>query len=394
MKHYLLLFMMSQSYLLFSQTQPGLHVAENHTVVFGQDTTSTGDKLLWYPSKAAFRAGRTPTTEWIQENVGGFSAAFGSGTEARGLYSSAFGLSTWAFSYAETSLGRYSLGGGNLFSWIGTDALFEVGNGGSSSSRSNALTVYKNGNADIQHSVSIGDHVGTTPTAGTIQYNSTSKDYEAWDDESQRWVSLTHPAEVIGSGSVTDIDGNEYQTVTVGGETWMRENLRVTRYSNGDAIPEVVLNSDWDALNSGAWCWYTNDPNLDMTYGKLYNWYAVNDARDICPTGWHIPSDSEWQTLFNLVQPTNLGRDHSTFGTFDIGGNWISTFLVHTNESGFSAQPAGIRSNGFSNLGIYWIFWSSNASSSFFYDSTDSAPAIFPAIIPLEYGASVRCIKD
>ena len=376
MKHCLLLFIMSQSYLLFSQTEPGLHVDENYTVVFGEDATSSGDKLLWYPSKAAFRAGRTPTTEWIQENVGGFSVAFGSGTEARGLYSSAFGLSTWAFSYGETSLGRYSLGGGNLTQWIDTDPLFEVGNGGSSSSRSNALTVYKNGNADIQHSLTIGNYVGASPDAGTMQYNSISKDYEAWDDELQDWVSLTHAGEVIGSGSVTDIDGNEYLTVTVGGQTWMRENLRVTRYRNGDVIPEVVLENDWFGLNSGAWCWNKNDHNNDITYGKLYNWYAVDDARGLCPTGWHVSSESEWVSLINVVD--NLVASYSADGT---------------NISGLTAQTAGSRSDGFGFTSSGWNFWISDEPL-IYYSDGGSIPIVLTWIRPEENGYSVRCIKD
>ena len=378
MKHCLLLILISHSLFLYCQHQPGLHVQKNHTVVFGQDTITSGDKVLWYPSKAAFRAGRTSTTEWIQENVGPFSASFGSSTEARGLYSSAFGLSTWAFSYAETSLGRYSLGGGNLNSWLGTDALFEVGNGASSSNRSNALTVYKNGNADIQHALTIGDHVGTTPSAGTIQYNSTSEDYEAWDEESQQWVSLTHSSNVVGSETVTDIDGNEYQTVTVGGETWMRENLRVTRYRNGDAIPEVVLNSDWNGLSTGAWCWHSNNHNNDMTYGKLYNWYAVDDARGLCPTGWHVSSESEWESLITLVD--NLVTNYSADGT---------------NETGLTAQRGGWRTNGFglNNFGIIWSFWISDEPL-IYYSDGGSIPVLITWIRPEEHGHSVRCIKD
>ncbi len=168
---FLILILWGLGYCLLAQVQPGLHVDEDHTVLFGKDTISSGIKLLWYPSKAAFRAGKTNTTEWIYNNVGPFSAAFGTDTEARGNYSSAFGLSTWALSYGETSVGRYSLGGGNATSWLGTDPLFEVGNGSGTSARANAFTVYKNGNAEFQRSIKLGDHIGSSVSNGSIRYN-------------------------------------------------------------------------------------------------------------------------------------------------------------------------------------------------------------------------------
>ncbi len=120
-------------------------------------------------------------------------------------------------------------------------------------------------------------------------------------DSTGRLRRAAHGAGSSGSGHVTDIDGNRYLTVKIGTQTWMRENLRVTHYRNGDPVPEILLNADWVADSLGGWCWYDHDPEKDIPYGKLYNWYAVNDPRGICPTGWHVPSDSEeqfWRTLW------------------------------------------------------------------------------------------------
>lgn len=130
-----------------AQSQLGLHIENNQTVLFGKDTTTAGNKVQWHPSKGAFRAGRTSAGEWNYNILGWFSAAFGRDTQARGGLSFAAGLANHAFSYAETSLGRYSLSGINPDpdNWVPGDVLFEIGNGMDDDNRSNALTVLKNG---------------------------------------------------------------------------------------------------------------------------------------------------------------------------------------------------------------------------------------------------------
>jgi hypothetical protein len=95
-------------------------------------------------------------------------------------------------------------------------------------------------------------------------------------------------------GSVTDIDGNTYATIQIGTQVWMAENLRTTRYRNGDPIPNVTDKWKWGGLSRGAWCHYENDPKYEVPYGKLYNWHTVSDARKMCPTGWHVPYEAEW----------------------------------------------------------------------------------------------------
>lgn len=99
------------------------------------------------------------------------------------------------------------------------------------------------------------------------------------------------------TGTVTDIDGNVYQTVKIGNQWWMAENLKVSHYQNSDAIPNVTNNSDWGNLSTGAYCAYNNDNVNISTYGLLYNWYAVADSRELAPTGWHVPTDEEWKQL-------------------------------------------------------------------------------------------------
>lgn len=99
------------------------------------------------------------------------------------------------------------------------------------------------------------------------------------------------------TSTLTDIDGNIYQTVKIVDQWWMAENLKVTHYRNGDPIPNVTNNSDWGNLSTGTYCAYNNDNVNISTYGLLYNWYAVADSRELAPTGWHVPTDEEWKQL-------------------------------------------------------------------------------------------------
>lgn len=101
--------------------------------------------------------------------------------------------------------------------------------------------------------------------------------------------------------TVIDFDGNVYHPVVIGKQTWLVEDLRVTHYRNGEAIPNVADSTQWTLLTSGAYCNYNNDSVLSKVYGKLYNWYAVNDRRGLAPKGWHIPTDEEWSTLVNYL---------------------------------------------------------------------------------------------
>jgi len=140
--------------------------------------------------------------------------------------------------------------------------------------------------------------------------------------------------------TVTGNDGNVYQVVRIGNQCWMAENLRTTRYANGDAIPQVTGNSTWSSLSTGAWCWYDNDNQYENPYGKLYNWHAVADSRNICPAGWHVPTDAEWDALANFLGGSNVaGGKMKATGT----AHWNSPNTDATNSSGFTGLPGGYR---------------------------------------------------
>jgi len=189
---------------------------------------------------------------------------------------------------------------------------------------------------------------------------------------------------------VEDQDGNSFSTIKIGSQVWMAENLNVEHYRNGDTIPQVQDKDKWTYLESGAWCYYNNDPENGKKYGKLYNWYAVNDPRGLAPEGWHIPTLAEFETLKNTV-----GDDGRTLKAIGQGAD----FGAGTNTSGFSALLAGYRiSNGrFLKLGRCPYFWSSTEYSS------ANAAYLFLTYAGLGIGLdddskrtghSVRCLKD
>jgi uncharacterized protein (TIGR02145 family) len=199
---------------------------------------------------------------------------------------------------------------------------------------------------------------------------------------------------------VTDIDGNAYKTVTIGTQVWMTENLNVEHYRNGDVILQVKEADKWQNLKTGAWCYYENNPEFGKTYGKLYNWYAVNDPRGLTPVGWHIPSDTEWALLIDYLGGENVAGSKLKATTL-----WDSTLFGYpdqaaTNESGVSAFPGGNRTtmNGsFLSLGNAGFYWSASEC----YEAL-----AWSRILICDYlkafrdyfnkgnGLSVRCIKD
>ncbi len=160
---------------------------------------------------------------------------------------------------------------------------------------------------------------------------------------------------------VVDIDGNEYNTVIIGGQEWMAENLRTATYRNGEAIIHLEPNHAWSSAGStqaGGWAHYQNNDDLENTYGKLYNWYAVNDPRKICPEGWHVPSDAEWTILTDFLDGLDeAGGKMKSTGT----GHWKSPNVEASNQSGFNGRPGGYRNfNGeFVFLTTYGYWWSS-----------------------------------
>ncbi|MCE5175019.1 MAG: FISUMP domain-containing protein [Bacteroidales bacterium] len=195
---------------------------------------------------------------------------------------------------------------------------------------------------------------------------------------------------------VTDINGNVYHTVKIGTQVWMIENLKTTKYRNGDPIPYVSDSSEWDSLTVGAYNYYNNDENLGRVYGYIYNSYAVADSRGLAPEGWHIPSDEEWEVLVN-----NLGGKDVAGGKLKESGTdyWYNNQDA-SNSSGFTALPGGCfdPANSFSQIGYSAHFWTVPDSSGIkgeidFYliNSKGSANRYLQI---LKMGKSVRCIKD
>lgn len=196
-------------------------------------------------------------------------------------------------------------------------------------------------------------------------------------------------------GTVTDVDGNTYQTVKIGNQWWMAENLRVTSFRNGNPIAHAPDMGLWRALSTGAYCSHMNDANNIPTYGLLYNWHAVNDGRHLAPGGWHVPTDTEWQTLVD-----HLG------GSAVAGGRMKEAGTEHwhvpntgTKDSGFDALPGGFRtySGFFGSLGYSATFWSSTQYDTalawereLLYDYS----IVVRDSIQKGSGFSVRCIKD
>lgn len=195
---------------------------------------------------------------------------------------------------------------------------------------------------------------------------------------------------------VTDIDSNVYETVAINTQIWTKTNLNVSRYRNGDIIPEVTDPTTWQTLTTGAWCYYQNDTANGSEYGKLYNWYAVNDPRGLAPTGYHIRSDSEWTTLTNY-----LGGIPVAGGTLKESGSahWNSPNVDATNSSNFTALPEGRRENGlFDTIGNYGFWWSStdynNSITAYEFNLYYYLGSTNRNNFDKHNGFSVRCVRD
>jgi len=208
-------------------------------------------------------------------------------------------------------------------------------------------------------------------------------------------ISITLKSSNTGS-TVTDIDGNVYSTVQIGDQLWMAENLKTTTYSNGTPINLVENDTDWENLTTGAYCWYDNDQaQYAETYGALYNWYAVNTG-NLCPDGWHVPTDEEWTALENYIASDGHsgteGEALKAIYGWDDNGNG-------TDDYGFTGLPGGFRYGNGTFYPIdkdgYW--WSSTEYDAFSawtrYLDYDSG-CVTRHNYDKTYGLSVRCLRD
>lgn len=196
--------------------------------------------------------------------------------------------------------------------------------------------------------------------------------------------------------TVTDIDGNVYNTVTIGDQIWMKENLKVQKYNNGNPISHVIDSAIWVNQFNGAYCYYNNDSiTYSDLYGKLYNYYAIEDSRKICPIGWSIPTQTDWETLF-----THLGGVAIAGGKMKETGtaHWLSPNTDATNSSGFAGLPGGFRrstgSFGWVDTTSNW--WSSTPVSCYvwMYRLSYNSAAVDDYGQYPGSGYSIRCLKD
>lgn len=252
------------------------------------------------------------------------------------------------------------------------------------------------GYAPINKITDISDNLTFTATltglsAGTNYYvrvYATNSSGTAYSDE----ITITTTGTF--SGTVTDIDGNVYNVVKIGNQYWMKENLKTTRYKDGTTIPTGLSNAAWQATTTGAYAIYNNGTANNTTYGKLYNWYAVNTGK-LAPAGWHVATDAEWTTLTSFLGGESVAGDKMKAINL-----WASHLgITNTNSSGFTGLPAGYRSNNglFGGIGYYAYFWSStedgNGNAKYRYLNYNTSYA-YTGNAYKEGGSSVRCVRD
>ncbi len=250
-----------------------------------------------------------------------------------------------------------------------------------------------NATADVPGNFAYTPAIGAVLSVGVANLK---VDFTPTEAANYDTATKTVTINVTALTTVTDYDGNVYHIVVIGTQTWTVENLKVTHYRNGDTIANVTGNSAWVSLTTGAYCWYNNSIDNKTLYGALYNWFTVNDSRNIAPLGWHVPTDAEWTILTTYLGGEIVagGKMKETDTT-----HWYSPNTGATNESGFTALPAGNRDyNGsFNYLGNLGNYWSSTQSDAYFawnrYLNSYYAQC-YRNYFPNHLGFAVRLVKD
>jgi len=216
-----------------------------------------------------------------------------------------------------------------------------------------------------------------------------------WEEVPVNWTEGT--TTTTSTSTTTTTINPDTLCVSVPG--WSTHNLNVTSYRNGDPIPEVTDPTQWANLTTGAWCWYNNDSANGTVYGRLYNWYAVNDPRGLAPIGYHIPTDAEWTTLSNCLGGSTIaGGKMKEAGT----SHWNHPNTDATNSSGFTSLASGFRHDEFNNasfigMGANLYYWSSTSSgtfSAFIRTLNYATGALTRTFFSKRGGLSVRVIAD
>lgn len=212
-------------------------------------------------------------------------------------------------------------------------------------------------------------------------------------------VAISCKKETSSFQSSTIDDKNSMQqntiaSVTIGTQVWMEKNLNVSRYRNGDKIPQVKDAANWAKLTTGAWCWYNNDSATGSVYGKLYNWYAINDSRGLAPAGWHIPSDSEWLTTAAFLG-TPVAQKMKERGIT----HWFDPNIDATNSTGFTALGGGYRSTSgqfcyINYLGLWWTSTDYDTKVAWYRRMLCYSGCLDRWRFQKLMGFSVRCIRD
>ena len=301
---------------------------------------------------------------------------------------------------------------GNGFIDLGTQQLLSVpyalhssaaGNGFAGISNSRDTLYFNDGNFVIIPGISAANGDGNAsngvPQSGQVAHSCGA-------------LSVHNPS--LSYGTLIDQEGNVYKTITIGNQEWMAENLNTSIYRNGEPIPNVVGDIEWEGLSTGAWCHYNNDDSYACPQGKLYNWYTCVDARQLCPTGWHVPSDAQWKTLIGFLDPPFYDNPDATNpdavgiiswvagGKMKSAGSqyWAGANDGANNEIGFSGLPGGYRgSNGtFHNTGQFGHFWSASerwpAEAAWSYYLIYFAATSTRSFNSEKEGFSVRCLRD
>lgn len=213
----------------------------------------------------------------------------------------------------------------------------------------------------------------------------------------------------VETGAVMDAQDNVYATVRIGDQWWMAENLRVTVYNDGTEIPNLEDGNEWMVAGEGAYVFYNNDRNLAGEFGALYNWFAVVDEKGICPAGWEVPSEEDWQDL-----ERHLGMNEDEISLTGLRGDieggmlkdtgiqiWSIPNVGATNETGFSALPAGSRQvepivffDFLTEETCYWTTTASGDNNAWSRGLTFKTSGIFRYGADKRDGYSVRCLKN
>ncbi len=203
--------------------------------------------------------------------------------------------------------------------------------------------------------------------------------------------------------SIIDVEGNVYETVVIGSQWWMAENLKVTQFANGDPIPHLTNATEWANTEAAAYCYYANRSSFVDTYGNLYNWYVAADEREVCPSGWHVATDEDWisMELFLGMSAEEAERMTAWRGT-DEGSKLKDESFEGNNNSGFTALATGYRDpeGVYKAMGTDNDYWTSNP-----YDNNGNQEGVLHGLLNSQsstvrnfhvpgYGFCIRCVKD